>query len=113
MSTIDRMTRAIEEFDGRDPDSGVSLALPANAYAVYADNYSLELEDFSEWRLDAEDAYAGEFDSDEEFAQSVADGMGVDINTPEWPHSCIDWAQAARELMYDYFSDDDYYFREV
>lgn len=108
----EEMAIAIDEFGGVDPVTGVSLTLPSDAYAGYADNYVLDLENFSEWREDAEDDYAGEYDSDEEFAQEMADDLGVDINTPGWPFSCIDWSQAARELMYDYFSFNGYYFRQ-
>ena len=27
-----------------------------------------------------------------------------------WPYNCIDWQHAARELMYDYMTHDDFYF---
>lgn len=56
-----------------------------------------------------EDAYAGQYDSDEDFAQDKAEQTGVDLNQG-WPFNCIDWEQAARELMFDYHSDNGYYF---
>lgn len=59
-----------------------------------------------------EESYAGRFDTDEEFAQEMADNTGVVIGT-EWPLYCIDWEYAARELMFDYSMQDHYYFRNL
>lgn len=60
---------------------------------------------------DFEEAYSGEFKDDEEFAYETADSLGELNNNSHWPHSCIDWRQAARELMMDYCEDNGYYFR--
>ena len=60
----------------------------------------------------AEDAYAGEFFSDEEFAQEMANNCGF-IQSSEWPYCCVDWEQAARELMFDYYENDSFYFRHI
>lgn len=58
-----------------------------------------------------DDSYSGKYDSDEEFAQEMAEQLG-DINKDiNWPHSCIDWERVARELMYDYCEHNGYYFR--
>lgn len=63
---------------------------------------------------DIQEAYAGEFVSDEEFARDMADNLGsVDFKNQPWPQYCIDWEYAARELMYDYFEIDDHYFRNM
>lgn len=59
------------------------------------------------------DAYQGEYDSDQDFAQELADELGLVNAELSWPHSCIDWEHAARELMYDYFSENGYYFRSL
>lgn len=59
------------------------------------------------------EAYAGEFQSDEDFAQDVADQLGSVDKNAVWPMTCIDWEQAASELMYDYFEVDGYYFRNL
>lgn len=61
----------------------------------------------------AEEAYQGEYESDEEFAQELAEELGYLNENKSWPHSCIDWEWAARELMYDYFEEDGYYFRSL
>lgn len=61
----------------------------------------------------AEDAYVGEFSSDEDFAEDMAENCGLLSDVPEWPYTCIDWAYAARELMYDYYENDGFYFRSL
>lgn len=58
-----------------------------------------------------EQAYQGHYGSDEEFAMEVADSMGLTDRELSWPHDCIDWERAARELMYDYVEHGGYYFR--
>jgi len=62
-----------------------------------------------------EEAYAGEFESDVEFALRTAEETQfMETNKSiQWPYSCIDWEHAARELMYDYFESDGYYFRNL
>lgn len=58
---------------------------------------------------DIEDRYQGEHDDDETFAQQYADDCGVEIGV-SWPHNCIDWEYAARELMNDFTSASNHYF---
>jgi antirestriction protein len=62
---------------------------------------------------DAEEAYQGEYNSDEDFAQEMAEQLGEIDKDAKWPHSCIDWEFAAKELMYDYMTDNNYYFRNL
>ena len=57
-----------------------------------------------------EELYQGAHSTDENFAQEFADGIGAIDDTLTWPHSCIDWEHAARELMYDYAEHDGHYF---
>jgi hypothetical protein len=38
----------------------------------------------------------------EEYAQQLAEDCGMVQSGVGWPNSCIDWAQAARELQMDY-----------
>jgi antirestriction protein len=56
------------------------------------------------------DSYQGEYNSDEDFAEQYANGLGLLDKGLQWPYNCIDWTQAARELMYDYVEDNGYYF---
>jgi len=59
------------------------------------------------------EAYSGQFSSDKEFAQDMADGTGAIRDDDAWPYTCIDWDWAAKELMYDYREQDGYYFRSM
>lgn len=60
-----------------------------------------------------EDAYEGKYDSDEDFAQALAEETSAIQEDAQWPHTCIDWEWAARELMYDYCSSGGHYFRNL
>lgn len=62
---------------------------------------------------DAEEAYQGSYDSDEEFAEDIAEQLGCINRKASWPQNCIDWECAARELMYDYFESNGHYFRNL
>lgn len=76
----------------------------AEIYAAYRKNFD------GDWNA-CQDAYVGEFDSDADFAENMADEMGYLSGKIAWPFTCIDWEWAAKELMYDYFSEDGHYFR--
>jgi len=60
-----------------------------------------------------EEAYVGKYSTDENFAQELAEEIGALSDNEKWPYTCIDWKLAARELMYDYFEVDGYYFRNL
>ena len=60
-----------------------------------------------------EEAYSGEFDSDKDFAENMANELGLMNDAQSWPFNCIDWDYAAKELMYDYNSANGYYFRSL
>ena len=60
-----------------------------------------------------QEAYQGDYSSDEEFAQEMAENIGAMPEGHNWPSYCIDWEWAARELMFDYFSDNGHYFRSI
>lgn len=61
---------------------------------------------------DIEEAYTGSFDNDEDFAEDVAEQIGAIDKNATWPQTCIDWEQAAKELMYDYTEHNGHYFRK-
>lgn len=65
-----------------------------------------DLADFSE-------AYAGQFDNDEEFSQDLAEQIGAIDRQANWPNNCIDWEMASREIMNDYVESDGFYFRNL
>lgn len=41
-----------------------------------------------------------------DFAQQLAEDTGAVNDNAQWPYTCIDWGEAARELQYDYSSVD-------
>ena len=59
------------------------------------------------------EAYQGEYKDDEDFAQSLAEDLGELPKDNHWPHYCIDWEYAARELMMDYCEHNGHYFRNL
>lgn len=59
------------------------------------------------------EAYQGEYDSDKDFAEQLAEDLGLINEEASWPYTCIDWEHAARELMYDYWSENGHYFRSM
>ena len=62
---------------------------------------------------DIDEAYAGSFSSDEDFARDAHDQTKSGDEPTGWPYSCIDWEAAAKELMYDYCSANGHYFRNL
>lgn len=60
---------------------------------------------------DFDEAFQGEYSSDEDFAETMAEELGYIQKDVQWPYTCINWEHAARELMYDYFEAGGYYFR--
>lgn len=65
--------------------------------------------DFAQALEKYEEAYEGEYEDDEEFAETMADAMGIEISN-SWPHNCIDWSRAARDLMFDFSESNGHYF---
>lgn len=57
---------------------------------------------------DAQEAFVGEYDSHEDFAESLYEEMGYEV--PEWIGCHIDWKGLARDLMMDYYEENGYYF---
>jgi hypothetical protein len=60
-----------------------------------------------------EEAYAGSFTSDTDFAYDMAEQLGELPKDNRWPHYCIDWEYAAKELMMDYGEEGGFYFRNM
>lgn len=88
-------------------DSFISDHIDIDIILSYADAVGI---DYIE---DVEEAYQGQYDSDEDFAQDMAEQTGSIDRNASWPQNCIDWEQAARELMYDYTEAGGYYFRQL
>lgn len=92
----------LDDMEQEGIDANMLDAVKAYRYIIGSD----DLKDFLE-------AYQGEWSSDEDFAQSMADDIGAINKDASWPNNCIDWEQAARELMYDYSEHEGYYFRNI
>ena len=60
-----------------------------------------------------EECFVGEFGSDGDFAEDMAEQCEQIDQSAGWPHNCIDWERAARDLMYDYYEVDGCYFRHL
>jgi len=60
-----------------------------------------------------EEAYAGQFDSDEDFAVDMLEQCGDLDSMPESLRSYFDYEKYARDLMFDYFEAGGYYFRNL
>lgn len=91
----------------------VDTFLDPEVLAAYADNLGLSPDDVDDWKGEAEEAYQGDYTSDEEFARELADALGLIREDAEWPNSYIDWGWAARDLMFDYFESNGHYFRNL
>ena len=84
---LETLGGVLERFT--DPDQAV-------AYELWLDLT------WSNWRDDNEtsfwDAYCGEWESGEDYAQELASDTGAIDVASQWPYTCIDWAKAWREL---------------
>lgn len=75
----------------------------AEIYAAYRKNFD------GSWS-DCQDRYQGSYESDEAFAEYMAEQCGDYPRQVSWPYTCIDWEWAARELMYDCIEENGHYF---
>lgn len=61
---------------------------------------------------EAEEAYQGEHNSDEDFVEQLLEDTGtIPSDLPSYVY--IDWERTARDVMMDYSSDNDFYFRNL
>lgn len=98
MITLEEAYTAGVTNDGRDDDGAVWAYITAT----------------SQWDAERfEESYQGRFSSDQDFAQNMAEELSLIDQDAAWPYSCIDWEQAARDLMYDYTEQDGHYFRDL
>ncbi len=69
-------------------------------------------EDISEVIEKVDEAYNGEYSSDEEFVQELLEDCGeLPTDLPSYVH--IDWERTARDIMYDYSASNNHYFRNI
>lgn len=77
---------------------------------AYSDCTGRYYKDIQELLDNVSDSYFGEYNSDEEFAQSLLEDCGsLPKDLPSYIH--IDWESTARDIMFDYMASNGYYFR--
>lgn len=85
----------------RVAELGALLEEHGPAFATFANYVGVAYADGEAF----EDAFAGEWDSEEAFAEDLAEQLDVVPREFSWPQSYIDWERAARDLfMGDYWS---------
>lgn len=108
-----------EIFSESGPKEGAWEALEAwkdmdeyrrEAFGLFVANGSIYLSEAAEA---FEQAYQGQWNTREEFAEQLAEDTGVKI-PDSWPLNCIDWEAAARDLfMVNYWEEDGHVFRKI
>jgi antirestriction protein len=79
--------------------------IPRGAVAAWLANTGDRLTDWADIEDDFGDSYSGEWSTEVEYAQDLAESIGaVDDSATCWPNDCIDWERAARELFMDYWT---------
>lgn len=94
LDTLKELAEAEEEF--------------GKAFVVYYENGGdSDTSNFQE-------AYAGEYDSGGEFAQQICEEVEDLRNVPGYISSCINWDDVWESgLQYDYWEEQDFYFRNI
>jgi hypothetical protein len=95
---VEDYARCIQSYQSEGIDLDVAVAYAEASYGELADASVIQ------------EAYVGSYYSDEDFARQFADDIGA-LGNHDWPHNCIDWEQAARDLMHDYAEEGGHYFR--
>jgi len=91
----DEMTEAYE--------SGPLSYIPLQAAIGYAENNGHELSAILVGETDLEEAWNGEWRDRTEFAENLAEDLGLIDRDARWPNTHIDWEAAAEDLFMDYF----------
>lgn len=110
----DQIVTFIDEYDSDIPESYQSEKDVWEFAEAFAEcNQKVEVVEAALYLgvSNIDDAYAGEFSDDEEFAQDYAEGVGAIDRDAKWPMNHIDWEAAASDLMQDYSEHKGYYFR--
>ncbi len=115
---IARIEELTEECENGVDDDGDTVYTPRDALpegheqALDADEKA-ELAALRKLASQGED-YAADWEHGEaliretyfkQYAMELADDLGIEAPT-QWPYTCIDWDQAARELQHDYTAID-------
>lgn len=84
-----------------------------DAFRAYCDALAIAYDDCTDHDVENfREAFIDQFHSDGEFAEFMADEIGLDI--PGLVRGHIDWSEVFYcELRHDYFEEGGYYFRQV
>lgn len=88
----------IDEYESLDNVHALAVLIEehGDAYAVYVDHVGgIEYANADEFQ----DAYCGEWESEEDYAEELAESIGAINSDASWPNSYIDWERAARDLF--------------
>ena len=79
---------------------------------AYLDCMGFNDEEINEVIEKVGEAYSGEFENDIEFTQNLLEGCGdIPENLPSYIH--IDWERTSRDIMFDYSTSNNHYFRNL
>ena len=114
MALNDVLTLMIEDFDPKVFYDGQDQIDREAMTAFYGNQSSyFDKEEPEDVEESFRDAYVGWFESEEDFAVHLSDCV-IDTRELVWPLNCIDWREAAREMLYDgFWTDNGYYFRSL
>jgi len=87
-----------------------------NALSAWVNNSPTyyKWEEWQDWISDFEEAYSGEWNSEQEFAEDLAVNTGLFDGVPDHIQLYFDWDKWTRDLfMTDYWSYDAYIFRNL
>ena len=66
---------------------------------LYAENNNIDLAEFENWESDFQDAYMGEYDNEQDFADHLVDELGYIDEMPEHLAQYFDYEKFARDLF--------------
>lgn len=112
---LNRIIKTIESDEDEEQEKTIKKQMEEygiddnmlDACTAYLSNFNddTDLSDF-------EEAYQGQYDDDEDFVMQLLEETGdIPENLPSYIH--INWARTASDIMYDYFEEDGYYFRNL
>jgi antirestriction protein len=100
-ATTDRLEEIAEDND-----------LDAFAFVGFCENQHITADEAEDYVDAFQDAYIGEFQSEEAFAEYFADEEGLDI--PSLVRSHIDWSDVWHcELRHDFYEVNGHFFRNI
>lgn len=71
------------------------------AFAAYVADQGRDYaaQDWDAFKSQFEDAFCGEYESGADYAQELAEQLGLDDDSARWPMTCVDWDRAWDELV--------------